>query len=119
MSEVPAATGSGAREGRISGAGLAITLKRPPMVVILWLGVIVHSLMLLHQLHSRVNQFDFSIYYASGLALREHMDPYTTDLDRVGRGLQLEIDPIHFATDPPTFLLCMEPLTLLPVNGSL
>jgi hypothetical protein len=89
------------------------------MVVILWLGVIVHSLMLLHQLHSRVNQFDFSIYYASGLALREHMDPYTTDLDRVGRGLQLEIDPIHFATDPPTFLLCMEPLTLLPVNGSL
>jgi alpha-1,2-mannosyltransferase len=86
------------------------------MVVILWLGVIVHSLMLLHQLHSRVNQFDFSIYYASGLALREHIDPYTTDLDRVGRGLQLEIDPIHFATDPPTFLLCMEPLTLLPVR---
>ena len=99
--------------GGITGAGLAATLTRPAMVVILWLGVIFHSLALLHQLPSRADHFDFSIYYASGLALREHIDPYKTDLDRFGRGLKLEIDPIHYATDPPTFLLCFEPLTLL------
>jgi hypothetical protein len=116
MTEATAATDLSAPTARISGAGLAAILTRPHMVVILWLAVVVHVLMVSHQLPSRVNQFDFSIYYASGLALREHIDPYTTDLDRVGRGLQLEIDPIHYATDPPTFLLCMEPLTLLPVR---
>lgn len=100
----------------ITGAGLAATLTRPHMVVIIWLGVIFHSMALIHQLPSRITQFDFSIYYASGLALREHSDPYTTDLDVVGKGLNLEIAPIHYATDPPTFLLCFEPLTLLPLQ---
>ena len=97
----------------ITGAGLAATLTRPHMIVIIWLGVIFHSMALIHQLPSRITQFDFSIYYASGLALREHINPYTTDLDVVGKRLNLEIDPIHYATDPPTFLLCFEPLTLL------
>jgi hypothetical protein len=99
----------------ITGAGLADKLTRPPMVVILWLGVIFHSFALLRQLPSRINQFDFSIYYASGLALNQRIDPYTTDLDRFGPGLNLEIDPIHYATDPPTFLLCFEPLARLPL----
>jgi Glycosyltransferase family 87 len=116
MTDMTPASELAARSGGISGAGLAATLTRPHMVVVLWLGVIFHSLALLHQLPSRANHFDFSIYYASGFALRHHIDPYTTDLDRIGHGLKLEIDPIHYATDPPTFLLCFEPLTLLPLR---
>ena len=100
----------------ITGAGLAATLTRPHMVVIIWLGVIFQLFAWLHLLPARPNHFDFSIYYASGLVLREHLDPYTTDLDVVGKSLNLEIDPIHYATDPPTFLLCFEPLTLLPLT---
>src|SRR5271163_1286347 len=101
MNEVAPAPEPSAQHLGITGAGLAAKLTRPPIVIILWLGVIFHSLALSHQLTSRANHFDFSIYYASGLALRQHVDPYKTDLDRVGRGLQLEIDPIHYATDPP------------------
>src|SRR5271167_2430393 len=112
MTETTPGSVPAARSEGISGAGLAATLTRPHMVVILWLGVI-----FIRWRHpSRANHFDFSIYYASGLALREHIDPYKTDLDRVGRGLKLEIDPIHYATDPPTFLLSFEPLTLLPLR---
>ncbi len=102
--------------GGITGAGLAATLTRPHMVVTIWLGVIFHSFALLHQLPSRPNHFDFSIYYASGLALREHIDPYTTDLNSIAPGLNLEIEPMHYATDPPTYLLAFEPLTLLPLR---
>ena len=100
----------------ITGAGLAATLTRPHMVVIIWLGVIFHSMALIHQLPSRITQFDFSIYYASALALHENLDPYTTDLESLGGGLGLEIDPIHYATDPPTFLLMIEPLALMPLR---
>src|SRR5229473_894412 len=100
----------------ITGAGLAATLTRPHMVVIIWLGVIFHSMALIHQLSSRIAQFDFSIYYASALALHENLDPYTTDLESVGGGLGFEIDPIHYATDPPTFLLMIEPLARMPLR---
>src|SRR5229473_1844428 len=100
----------------ITGAGLAATLTRPHMVVIIWLGVIFHSMALIHQLPSRIAQFDFSIYYASALALHENLDPYTTDLESVGGGLGFEIDPIHYATDPPTFLLMIEPLARMPLR---
>src|SRR6266849_5266571 len=100
----------------ITGAGLAATLTRPHMVVIIWLGVIFHSMALIHQLPSRITQFDFSIYYASALALHENLDPYTTDLESLGGGLGLEIDPIHYATDPPTFLLMIEPLAHMPLR---
>lgn len=116
MTDAAPALEPAARSRGITGAGLAATLTRPHMVVILWLGVLIHSIVLSHQLPSRANRFDFSIYYASGLALREHIDPYTTDLDRVSDGRNLEIDPIHYATDPPTFLLCFEPLSLLPLR---
>src|SRR5216684_590749 len=91
-------------------------LSRPHEVVIIWLGVIFHSMALIHRLPSRITQFDFSIYYASALALHENLDPYTTDLESVGGGLGLEIDPIHYATDPPTFLLMIEPLARMPLR---
>jgi hypothetical protein len=53
---------------------------------------------------------------ASGLAVREHRNPYTTHFDRVAPTLHLKTDPIHYATDPPTFLLFVEPFTLVPLG---
>jgi hypothetical protein len=100
----------------LTGAGLATTLTRPSIVVIIWLGTIFQLLAWMHQLPARANHFDFSIYYASGLAMREHIDPYTTDLNTIAPALDLEIDPIHYATDPPTYLLALQPLTLLPLR---
>jgi Glycosyltransferase family 87 len=116
MTEITKMPESCARSRGISGAGLAATLTRPHMVIILWVGVIIHTAVLLHQLSSRADRSDFSVYYASGLAVREHRDPYTTDFDRVAPGLNLKTDPVHYATDPPTFLLCVEPLTLLSLG---
>src|SRR5258708_4420056 len=100
----------------ITGAGLANKLTKPPIVVIIWLGVLFHSFALLTQLPSRPNHFDFSIYYASGFGMREHLDPYTTDLNTIAPALNLEIEPMHYATDPPTYLLAFEPLPLLPLH---
>lgn len=102
----------------ISGAGLADKLTHLPMVAILWLGVAFHLVVLARQLPARIDQFDFSIYYASGLALREGVNPYTTKLDGIAPKLNLEIDPIHYATDPPTFLMLFEPVTRLPLKDA-
>jgi len=116
MTDITPASEPGQRAEGISSVGLATKLTKPPIVIVLWLGVIFHSFALLHQLPSRPNHFDFSIYYASGLAMREHLDPYTTDLNTIAPQLDLEIEPMHYATDPPTYLLAFEPLTLLPLK---
>lgn len=101
------------RAWSVSGAGLAATLRRPGMVAILWLAALVHLSTTAAELARRANRFDFSIYYASALALRENLDPYRTNLMRVGAPLGLEIAPIEHATDPPAFLLCFAPMTML------
>ena len=116
VTEITQLAEAGPRRAGISGAGLAGKLIRPPMVIILWLGVVFHSFALLHELPSRPSHFDFSIYYASGLAMREGIDPYTTDLNSIAPALRLEIEPMHYATDPPTYLLAFEPLTLLSLK---
>ncbi len=76
MASEPAAPSRG-----ITGAGLADKLTKPPMVVILWLGSHLSFVRTAASVPSRPNHFDFSIYYASGLAMREDLDPYTTDLN--------------------------------------
>jgi Glycosyltransferase family 87 len=111
-------TGESEPRGIVSAGGLAAAITSPAMIVVLWLGVFIHAIALMAQLPARATSFDFSVYYASALTLREHRDPYTTDLDEVGLPLHLEIDPIHFATDPPTFLLLLEPLSLLTVRAA-
>lgn len=64
-------------------------------------------------LNSRFNQVDFSHYYASALALRKGLDPYTTHLETIAQPLGLNLRENTRATYPPTFLLCFEPLTRL------
>ena len=62
----------------------------------------------------RVSQIDFSHYYVSAVAMRAGIDPYTTDLTPIATSFGLDLEEMKAATYPPTFVLCFEPLTLLP-----
>lgn len=74
---------------------------------------LVYSFSLLRDLPVWVNQIDFSHYYVSALAMRQGVDPYTTDLKPLAVSLGLDIAEMNHATYPPTFVLLFEPLTLL------
>src|SRR5581483_1000199 len=109
---------AGAPQAWVSGAGLGATLRRPSMIAILWAAALVHVGLTAAELPARAGRFDFSIYYASALALRQNLNPYRINLARIGAPLGLETAPIEHATDPPAFLVCFEPLTLLPVRAA-
>jgi hypothetical protein len=95
----------------ITGAGLAFGLTRPNILVLLCIGTLLHVGVAVAQGAARRHQWDFSHYYVSALAMRNGINPYTTDLRPLGR--QLGLEGIARATDTPFFLLCFEPLTWL------
>ena len=72
----------------------------------------IRTVSLFAQLPSRSTQVDHSIYYASAYLLRRGLNPYTTHLGAVAAALGLHTR-LPGATDPPTFLLMFEPLTIL------
>jgi len=76
-------------------------------------GALAYAFSFLRELPARANQWDFSHYYVSALAMRQGIDPYITDLTPLATSLGLEINEINHATYPPTFVLCFEPLTFL------
>ncbi|HVA40611.1 MAG TPA: glycosyltransferase family 87 protein [Candidatus Binataceae bacterium] len=86
---------------------------RAAMLVPLWAAVVIGVVILIAALPGRANKWDYSIYYSSALAMREGMNPYTTDLTPLARSLGFELKKINHATDPPTFVMCFVPLTLL------
>src|ERR1700685_4451403 len=86
---------------------------RAAVLIPLWAAVAIDVLMLLHALPGRATKWDYSIYYSSALAMREGMNPYTADLTPLAHSLGLELGKINHATDPPTFVMCFVPLTLL------
>jgi Glycosyltransferase family 87 len=88
-------------------------LLRAAMLVPLWAAVVIGVVILIAALPGRANKWDYSIYYSSALALRQGMNPYTTDLTPLAHSLGFELDKINHATDPPTFVMCFVPLTLL------
>ncbi|HEY2524330.1 MAG TPA: glycosyltransferase family 87 protein [Candidatus Binataceae bacterium] len=79
----------------------------------LWAAVVIEVVILIAALPGRASKWDYSIYYSSALAMREGMNPYTADLTPLAHSLGLELDKINHATDPPTFVMCFVPLTLL------
>jgi hypothetical protein len=64
------------------------------------------------QLPSRSTLNDYSIYYVSAYLLRQGENPYTTNLTDPAARLGL-VSRLPGATDPPTYLLMIEPLALL------
>lgn len=79
----------------------------------LWSAVGLWMLMLAAALPTRATKWDYSIYYTSGLAMRRGMNAYTADLTPLARSVGFDLGKINHATDPPTFVLCLEPLSLL------
>jgi glycosyl transferase family 87 len=102
---------SESRRRAITGAGLAFGLTRPSILVFLCIGTLMHVGIAVAQGAARRHQWDFSHYYVAALAMRNGINPYTTDLRPLGQ--QLGLEGIARATDTPFFLLCFEPLTWL------
>src|SRR3984893_3281601 len=88
-------------------------LLRAAVLVPLWAAVAIGVVIMIAALPGRADKWDYSIYYSSALALRQGMNPYTTDLTPLAHSLGFELDKINHATDPPTFVMCFVPLTLL------
>lgn len=86
---------------------------RAAVLVPLWTAVVIGVLIIIAALPARANKWDYSIYYSSALAMRNGMNPYTTDLTPLARSLGFDLGKINHATDPPTFVMCFVPLTLL------
>lgn len=97
----------------ISLRGVAAAVQSTPMLVIIWTVTFIYMGALVPVLQQRVTRWDFSIYYASALALREGANPYRDDLKPFSDQVGVNTVEIHRAAHPPTFLLCFEPLTLL------
>ena len=83
------------------------------MLVPLWAAVAIGVLIMIRAMPGRATKWDYSIYYSSALAMREGMNPYTADLTPLAHSLGFELGKINHATDPPTFVMCFVPLTLL------
>jgi hypothetical protein len=88
-------------------------LLRAAVLVPLWAAVVIGVVILIAALPARANKWDYSIYYSSALAMREGMNPYTTNLTPLAHSLGFDLGKINHATDPPTFVMCFVPLTLL------
>ena len=97
-----------------SATSLINTLCRPPMLVLLSIACAFHLAMLTIVAAGRTHRFDFSVFYASAVALRMGLNPYLIDLSRIGDPIGLEIRPLIHTTSTPTFLLCFEPFGYLP-----
>lgn len=90
------------------------TLSRTHTVVLLSVAALFHVILLIAQLPHRVRRFDFSVFYASAVAMRRGMNPYLVDLRQVGAPLHLEIWPLIHTTSTPTFLLLFMPFAYVP-----
>jgi len=84
-----------------------------PASIVISVGALIYAVILLRALPARANGLDFSHYYASALMMRTGLNPYTDDIKPLASSLGLEVGAITLSTYPPTFLLLLEPLTLL------
>ena len=110
---------TGARSGRnltISIEGLALALTRPISVAFLCVAALLKAYLVFSILPTRIKDWDFDLYYVAALALREHQNPYTMDYKSLAARLGIAVTPDWESHDTPTLLLCLEPLTKLPMN---
>jgi hypothetical protein len=99
---------------RITPVRLAAAIMHPGVAASICFLAIVQVAAICVQLPGVSKRWDFSIYYLSAVAIREGLNPYTTDFRRLGAPLGLETDDIPHATDPPTFLMLIRPLAFMP-----
>lgn len=110
LAEIEAATP--ATGGVSLGARHAHTLEVGAFAA-LWLAASLFAIVIAKALPAKATQWDFSVYYVSALMMREGGNPYRTSLRPLGDRLGLKTEALDRNTDPPSFILCFEPLTLL------
>lgn len=99
------------RLSAISAQGLADTITRLPVLLALSGLAILHTATLM-DLPQRAYTHDFSVFYASAIALRHGLNPYTVNLAPIGRRLGFYIGALLHSTDTPTALLFFIPFSL-------
>jgi Glycosyltransferase family 87 len=85
-------------------------------LIIVWAVVLVRYALLLPELPNRTTQYDFSLYYTSALALRTGIDPYFSNLARIGRPLGYALPDPFLTNYTPYFLIAFEPLAAFPIR---
>jgi hypothetical protein len=98
----------------ISSRGLADAITRMPVLLILCGLAIYQAIFQVVNLPPLAHRLDFVCYYDSALALRQGLDPYTTNLTAIGDRFGFETGPLIHGVDTPFLLLGLEPLTLFP-----
>ena len=89
-------------------------LTRPWVLALLWLLVLAYAVRFaLFKLPAPPNFTDFNHFYVGALSLRLGSDPYIVRFDALAHSLRLDIGVNHISNQPPTLLLCFEPLTRL------
>ena len=99
--------------GPVTLNGLARVAIRPEFLVLLYVAALIHAFVIFGKMQRGWNGMDFSLYYASALALRHGLNPYEIDVMRLADTVGLSVKATLHANDPPTFLLLFEPLTLM------
>ena len=102
-------------QNRAKSVSLAIT----PIVLlaILCAAASLHAVKIYRNLHYDRFPCDFCVYYASAMALRTGLDPYTAELVNIAPPVGAA-GGIPHATDPPTYVLAFVPFTYLQPNAS-
>ena len=96
-------------------------LGNPYIAAILCTVALLWTVSTLAEIRDRFDEFgfsgdqnDFACYYVWAAAMREKVNPYVTDLRETALKFGLAMGHEKRADYPPTFVLCLEPLTLLP-----
>jgi hypothetical protein len=87
--------------------------QRRNLAIVLCILAFIRACQSLWKIRHNQSEWDFSHYYASALAARLGINPYTTPLTDLASTFGLHLGTINRGTYPPTFVLCFEPLTLL------
>jgi hypothetical protein len=93
-------------------ARVAAGLMRPQVLGLLWLLALAYAARFAILNLPAPPQFsDFNHYYVATLSLRRGSNPYLTSYEALGRSLGLNLSGLNTENQPPTLLLCFEPLS--------
>lgn len=115
MSRVELSKSRPAEAGASSDSSALFLLNRSLVAVLLSLCAIAQLASILPKFAGRWRQLDFSQWYVEATALKEGINPYTTELHPLAARLGMHLPDIHpyYGSYPPTFLIGFEPLVLL------
>ena len=112
MSRFGLSKSKAAEAGALSESSGRFLLNRSLVAGLLSLCAIAQLVSIAPKFAGRSRLMDFSQWYVQATALKEGINPYTTDLHPLASRLGMNLPDIHpyFGSYPPTFLIGFEPL---------